>query len=681
MIVQANQCKRPLEPITRFAAIATFAVAVAVAILCIAYQCLALTHRYPLDYGEAPLVDQAMRLARGQNIYRTDLSTPPFTISNYPPLYVAALTPFVALFGPSFLPGRLISVVCAWVCAGCIGLIVHRATRDCIAGIVGGLVFLAFPFVVVWSSLARIDLLALALSLAGLCLLVHQPVSRRRLVAAALLLVAAIYTRQSYALAAPLAAFVWLLAKAGFRRALGLTAIVAGSSGALYLALNVATQGGFHFNIVTANVNEWSADRLSWNLDRFTGTAAILSLIGVVSVAVGWRRNPLWPLSTLYLIGAFLSFTTIGKVGSNVNYMLELCAALSIAAGSMVAWSRAEGNSPLVQVALSVLLAIQIVSMAQDTLRRELPQLQGRRAAAPALEKLESIVARAEGPVLADEYMGLLTLQGRPLEIQPFEVTQLALAGLWDQQPVLDGIHDKRYPLILVHYFPHYPVYRERWTPAMLDAINRSYRLTTVLADTGVYEPVGVGVSGASMASQVLERCEGAPWRLPSDARHGVRWDGDTAALYFFGRGSPGAVPVYAVADGFLSRVASTSNRPDMLAIRHDDPLRPGRVLWALYGDLGRGSDGEAFIVPAFAPGAQDVPVQAGQLIGYQGDWSGRPIAMWTHVLFGLVEATPEGGLPVTLTPDDFIDPSPYLGLSIRPPSQSPGVQLLRCRL
>jgi len=37
------------------------------------YQVLALTHPYPLDYGEAPLVDQAMRLFQGQNIYAEDI--------------------------------------------------------------------------------------------------------------------------------------------------------------------------------------------------------------------------------------------------------------------------------------------------------------------------------------------------------------------------------------------------------------------------------------------------------------------------------------------------------------------------------------------------------------------------------------------------------------------------------
>ena len=73
------------------------------------YQGQALSHPYPLDYGEASLVDQAMRLAAGQNIYRPDISSPPYTIFNYPPLCVLSLVPFVKVFGPNFLAGRSIS--------------------------------------------------------------------------------------------------------------------------------------------------------------------------------------------------------------------------------------------------------------------------------------------------------------------------------------------------------------------------------------------------------------------------------------------------------------------------------------------------------------------------------------------------------------------------------------------
>ncbi|HZM24837.1 MAG TPA: glycosyltransferase family 39 protein, partial [Anaerolineales bacterium] len=140
----------------------------------LAYQFLAITHRYSLDYGEAPLVDQAMRLATGQNIYRADISTPPYTISNYPPLYIAVLSISVKLFGPAstFFVGRLISILCALISSLCLARILYVSTNDRFAALSAAFTFLAFPFVVFWSPLLRIDMLALALSLSGLCLLV-----------------------------------------------------------------------------------------------------------------------------------------------------------------------------------------------------------------------------------------------------------------------------------------------------------------------------------------------------------------------------------------------------------------------------------------------------------------------------------------------------------------------------
>ncbi len=90
----------------------------------------AVRFRYPLDYGEAPLVDQAMRLAAGESIYRPDLASPPYTISNYPPLYPLVLALPVAAFGPSFAAGRLISILCTVLTALLLAGIAGRLSRE-----------------------------------------------------------------------------------------------------------------------------------------------------------------------------------------------------------------------------------------------------------------------------------------------------------------------------------------------------------------------------------------------------------------------------------------------------------------------------------------------------------------------------------------------------------------------
>jgi len=115
-----------------------------------------------------------------------------------------------------------------------VGLILHALTRDRAAAAIGGLSLLAFPPVAYWSSLYRVDALALALSLGGVCLCARRPEGRWTVPVAALLLTAAICTRQSYGLAAPLAAALWLLQAGGWRRALALVGLVLALGAALF---------------------------------------------------------------------------------------------------------------------------------------------------------------------------------------------------------------------------------------------------------------------------------------------------------------------------------------------------------------------------------------------------------------------------------------------------------------
>jgi 4-amino-4-deoxy-L-arabinose transferase-like glycosyltransferase len=145
-----------VEDMAKTVLLVSLAVAVVIFVL---YDLIAVVHRYPLDYGEGPLLDQAMRLAAGQNIYRPDISSPPYTVSNYPPLYVLSLVPFVKLFGPSFLAGRLISIACTLASAFFLAQIIYIPSQDRMAAVTAGFLFFAFPYVVGWSFHQRVDML------------------------------------------------------------------------------------------------------------------------------------------------------------------------------------------------------------------------------------------------------------------------------------------------------------------------------------------------------------------------------------------------------------------------------------------------------------------------------------------------------------------------------------------
>jgi trehalose/maltose transport system permease protein len=455
------------------------------ALVFVYYGMRAVTFPFGLDYGEGPLLAQTARLAHGQNIYRADLHAPPFTISNYPPLFMLTQVPFYDLFGPAFWYGRAISWLSMVVAAVCIALTIDALTGDRTAALIGGLLLLVIPYVSYWAMLNRIDGLALALSWAALLVLVRWPQRRWSLFVVAALLTAAIYTRQSYALAAPLAAFAWLVSQRAWRRAWMLAALVGSACLALFLLLNVLTGGGFFFNIVTANVNEYRiGDLQNYASDLWQFMPLLVLCSAATALLAGWFHARGWWLAAPYLLGATLSALTIGKIGSNVNYLLELSAAMCLATGVLLAWLR---THPLLQSGLLLLLALQVFLLIPGAKYQLFTQyrLMGSEDAA----QIAQLVEQTGGAVLADEGMDALALAGKPIYLQPFEMTQLARAGMWNQQPLLDAIDNKAFALVMLFNPPQTDLLSQRWTPEMLAAIERNYRVTQQIGSTFVYQP------------------------------------------------------------------------------------------------------------------------------------------------------------------------------------------------
>lgn len=440
----------------------------------------AATFPYSLDYGEGPMLDHTVRLARGENIYRIDLESPPYVIANYPPLFMLVQVPFLWAGQPALWYGRLISLASAAATAVLLGLTIHGLSRDRFAAAVGSLVFLSIPYIAYWSALDRVDSMALMLSWAGLYVIVRWPNRRWALVLTALLMVAAAFTRQTYWLAAPLAAIAWLSHRRLRGRAAALAATVGSLGLALILVLNALSGGGFFFSVVGANVNEFGWARMLGYLSKMIRHMPYLlagSLLAVL-LAARSRRPARWLLGP-YLAAGGLAALLAGKIGSNVNYFFELSAALSLAMGLLLAWlprrtwRRAVGMT---------LLAAQIGVLTRWS-RSDFAIPSAEEQA--ELAALEQHVRTADDPVLADEQSGLLPINGRRLYMEPIGMTNLARSGRWDEEPFLEEIRSRAFSLILVYE----PYARDRWTRRALDQIEDSYDRVDMLAGNAVYRP------------------------------------------------------------------------------------------------------------------------------------------------------------------------------------------------
>ena len=160
---------------------------------------------------------------------------------------------------------------------------------------------------------------------------------------------------------------------------------------------------------------------------------------------------------------------------------------MSLAVGAFIAWQRPR---PLLRSVVMIILAVQIYLLLPGSRNHLYTQLileQPRE-----MDRLRQLVHQADGPVLADVHMGFLPLEGRALYVQPFEATQLARAGSWDQTPFLEAIQRQEFPMILMLRVstPFGPLHETIWSPEMLAAINEYYMQTDLIADTTfIYRP------------------------------------------------------------------------------------------------------------------------------------------------------------------------------------------------
>ncbi|NLD45302.1 MAG: hypothetical protein GX657_17635, partial [Chloroflexi bacterium] len=441
---------------------------------------------YQLSYGEGPLLNHAYRLAQGAQIYTRDLEDYPYVVVNYPPIYIYLYASFGRFLGFSLGVGRAISFIASLAVAVSLGATAYALCRDRVAAGVAGLAFLGQPYVAVWSGFARVDLLALALASAGLAVAAWHPRRRWSPYASAALMVLAAFTRQSFLLAFPLGALVQFYVHDRRQAAtFGVTLGVA--VGLLAIALNQATGGGALIHLIVANVN-----RMSWSLlrDSLLHLVAISGAALVVAVLVAWRMvrqraRTMFALIAL-LLGAGLSSLTVAKVGSSINYFLEIAAAIALLCAVGLARSGAR-RATLLLVAVLVAQAFVYGYWNWSSFRGYM----GLRTRAPQFEALYDLVRQERGAILADDHMAALVQGGHEVLLQPFEFSQLARGGVWDESRVVADITAGRFALVIIRDQGDLRGTRpaERWTAAMLDALDHRYAVQQRFADVSVYVP------------------------------------------------------------------------------------------------------------------------------------------------------------------------------------------------
>jgi hypothetical protein len=261
-----------------------------------------------------------------------------------------------------------------------------------------------------------------------------------------------------------------------------------GSFLGLFLSLNLITQGGFYLNTVLANLTSFSWYSVTgyWlNLYLNAGFLVIGCLSFIIIERMGEATRS-WTLVVSYFLGAAFMTFTVGMGNSSVNDLFEVAAALSLASGAFIAWA---GENYWLKALLVFMLAVQINALIDWSRQDYIPALMNKIADTREVVQLAEYVRETQGPILADEYMGLIPLNGRRLYFQPIEYKQLQMANLWNESPFVDSIQREEFSIILLYEPRDRSAISIRWAEQVRNAIYAHYSLEDTLARTFVYRP------------------------------------------------------------------------------------------------------------------------------------------------------------------------------------------------
>ncbi|MCB0184296.1 MAG: M23 family metallopeptidase, partial [Caldilineaceae bacterium] len=112
--------------------------------------------------------------------------------------------------------------------------------------------------------------------------------------------------------------------------------------------------------------------------------------------------------------------------------------------------------------------------------------------------------------------------------------------------------------------------------------------------------------------------------------------------------GENNVTPIIAAYDGYLTREADWKST---VIIRHPDfpavpaaSLAEGEQIWTYYTHMASRDGTESYVASEFPPGTRERFVEAGTLLGRQGNWGGSPWQLTgRHLHFSVVKSTAAG--------------------------------------
>ncbi len=450
-----------------------------------------------LDYGEGIVVNQALRLSQGLEIYKP-LDYPPYIQVCYPPLYLWVLSR-LPISAPDnlYISGRAVSFFSSLGIAFLFFLLILHFTKSAFTGVVAAGLYLSSSYIMKWSMYARVDMFGIFWTFLGLYLYVLFKHKRSLLKGIYIIpLVLGIYTKHSL-FAIPLVILTDVIADKD-RRGLLYYLVFTFITAAVFLLTNLATGGYFYRHIVTYTVLPWTLANLEILVRQFIAAHPFYMVFLLLFFQKPSGLFLKYKLASYYIIFSFFELLLSGREGININFSLNLVMALTIAAclmlfevlGKDFTLKQGINNSPddkdknFKRLALSLVVMQFAYSFINSSFS---PQHFNRysKARQESTEFMNKHIKSMPGKMLT-EFPQWALIHEKEYYYDSFAMSMLAFGGRWDQTILLKEIENKEFSTIILGFDVGKPVYSVRFTEEMLKAIDDNYH-AAVISATGEY--------------------------------------------------------------------------------------------------------------------------------------------------------------------------------------------------
>lgn len=460
---------------------------------------LKIGYPYLCNLGE-PTLSQSIRfLSEGKNPYH-DLSEPPYWVVPYGPVYPGFCALLLRWIPAPFVGGRLVAMVATIGAALLIYLWLRRNNTDRAFAVLTALIFICHPYTYRWGVQVNVDMAGLFMTLAVFyCLwsyILTDLKSQRFLVLGIFFGITAYFTKSS--MLACSAAFFWFLVLEKRFKIAGIF-LVSGvlGIGSIYFFLNQWTHGGYFFH-TTFEISR--REFFSAFIFRFWRAAVVtapvfvaVSAWGLANLVPRFRSSKFGAGSrefggakfksrsadpylflSLYLGFVLLLTISLGKQGSETNYLLEWCALSVLLLGVVLG----RCSSARTKIVLYSVLICQIAFWLLPVynlahFKRSFD------ASREFFGHISALVRNTKGTVLSEDTSLVLT-GGKEIFGEPFSMAQMSYSGVWDQTRILDELDRKRFSLVILYFYAPLLRANRNYTPAFLEHFKRSYHFVGV---------------------------------------------------------------------------------------------------------------------------------------------------------------------------------------------------------